>query len=184
VYEAVESTPDAAKFPHANRWYRHIDSFGDAIFLFPGDKKSVSEFAFVVSSKPAAAEEDDDIDLFGSDEEDDAEAERLKAERVAAYKAKKSTKPALIAKSSITFDVKPWDDETDLKEMEKLVRSIQLDGLVWGASKLVPVGYGINKLRIICVVEDDKVSTDMLEETIKEFEDHVQSVDIEAFAKI
>lgn len=45
--------------------------------------------------------------------------------------------------------VKPWDDETDMKEMENKVRSIEMDGLIWGASKLVPVGYGINKLQIM-----------------------------------
>ena len=189
VFEAIESTPDAGAYPHVSRWYNHIASFGDSSTLFPGDKKAISEFAFVVSASSVtkeepAAEDEDDIDLFGSDEEDDEEAERLKAERVAAYKEKKSKKPALIAKSSITFDVKPWDDETDLAEMEKLVRAIEMEGLVWGASKLVPVGYGIKKLRIICVVEDDKVSTDMLEEKMIGFEDHVQSVDIEAFAKI
>ena len=52
-------------------------------------------------------DDDDDMDLFGSDEEEDAEAERIKEERVAAYAAKKSKKPALIAKSSILLDVKP-----------------------------------------------------------------------------
>jgi hypothetical protein len=40
--------------------------------------------------------------------------------------------------------------------------------------KLIPVGYGIQKLQIICVVEDDKVSVDDLIETITEqFADHV-----------
>lgn len=122
--------------------------------------------------------------MFGSDEEDDAEAEKLKAERVAAYAAKKSKKPALIAKSSIILEVKPWDDETDMKELEANVRKIEMDGLIWGAGKLVPVGYGINKLQICCVIEDDKVSVDLLQETIQEDEDHVQSVDIAAFNKI
>lgn len=53
------------------------------------------------------------------------------------------------------------------------MRSIQLDGLTWGGSKLVPVGYGIRKLQIQCVVEDDKVGTDLLEEEITKFEEHV-----------
>lgn len=57
--------------------------------------------------------------------------------------------------------------------MEECVRSIQVDGLLWGASKLVPVGYGIKKLQINCVVEDDKVGTDLLEEEITKFEDYV-----------
>ena len=42
------------------------------------------------------------------------------------------------------------------------------------AAKLVAVGYGIRKLQISCVVEDDKVSTDDLEEKIVAFEDYVR----------
>ncbi|XP_074799810.1 elongation factor 1-delta isoform X1 [Natator depressus] len=130
-------------------------------------------------------DEDDDIDLFGSgDEEEDQEAAKVREERLRQYAEKKSKKPGLIAKSSILLDVKPWDDETDMAKMEECVRSIQMDGLVWGASKLVPVGYGIKKLQIQCVVEDDKVGTDILEEEITKFEDYVQSVDIAAFNKI
>nr|XP_055057348.1 eukaryotic translation elongation factor 1 delta a (guanine nucleotide exchange protein) isoform X2 [Misgurnus anguillicaudatus] len=136
-----------------------------------------------VEEQNGGADDDDDIDLFGSDEEDE-EAERIKAERVKEYAQRKSKKPALIAKSSILLDVKPWDDETDMKKLEECVRSIQMDGLLWGASKLVPVGYGIKKLQIGCVVEDDKVGTDILEEEITKFEDFVQSVDIAAFNKI
>ncbi|XP_040847617.1 elongation factor 1-delta isoform X2 [Ochotona curzoniae] len=131
-----------------------------------------------------AEDDEDDIDLFGSDEEEDKEAARLREERLRQYAEKKAKKPALVAKSSILLDVKPWDDETDMAQLEACVRSVQLDGLVWGASKLVPVGYGIRKLQIQCVVEDDKVGTDLLEEEITKFEEHVQSVDIAAFNKI
>lgn len=53
-----------------------------------------------------ADDDDDDMDLFGSDE-DDEETARVKQERLDAYAAKKSKKPALIAKSSILLDVKP-----------------------------------------------------------------------------
>lgn len=69
-------------------------------------------------------------------------------------------------------------------ELENAVRSIEMDGLLWGASKLVPVGYGINKLQIATVVEDEKVSIEELQEKIEAFEDFVQSVDIAAFNKI
>ncbi|KAM8849177.1 eukaryotic translation elongation factor 1 delta a (guanine nucleotide exchange protein) isoform 7-T7 [Spinachia spinachia] len=140
----------------------------------------------VAPVKPVKVEngddEDSDIDLFGSD--DDEEAERIKQERLDAYAAKKSKKPALIAKSSILLDVKPWDDETDMGKLEECVRSVQMDGLLWGASKLVPVGYGIKKLQINCVVEDDKVGTDILEEELTKFEDYIQSIDVAAFNKI
>lgn len=45
------------------------------------------------------------------------------------------SEPALIAKSSILLDVKPWDDETDMDKLEECVRSIEMDGLVWGQCK-------------------------------------------------
>jgi elongation factor 1-beta len=96
------------------------------------------------------------------------------------------------------LDVKPWDDTTDMKALEEGVRNITMDGLLWGAckknfqllfliaflAKLVPVGYGIKKLQIQCVVEDDKVSTEDLEDKIRDMEDYVQSTDVAAFQKI
>ncbi|XP_068581137.1 eukaryotic translation elongation factor 1 delta b (guanine nucleotide exchange protein) isoform X1 [Cebidichthys violaceus] len=136
-----------------------------------------------VKDEEEEEEEDDDIDLFGSDEDDD-EAEQLKEQRLKEYAEKKAKKPGIIAKSSILLDVKPWDDETDMVKLEECVRSVAADGLLWGSSKLVPVGYGIKKLQIACVVEDDKVGTDMLEEEITKFEDYIQSVDVAAFNKI
>jgi translation elongation factor EF-1beta len=100
------------------------------------------------------------------------------------YYERKAKKPGPIAKTSVLLDVKPWDDETDMDAMLKSVMTIQKEGLVWGASKLVPVGYGINKLQVMCVVEDEKVSIDELCEEITGFEDLVQSVDIAAMSKI
>ncbi len=70
------------------------------------------------------------------------------------------------------------DDETDMKELEKNMRSIEMDGLTWGASKLVAVGYGISKLQVNLVVEDEKVSVDDLQGQIEGDEDHVQSTDV------
>uniref|UniRef100_A0A7I4Y0S0 Elongation factor 1-beta n=1 Tax=Haemonchus contortus TaxID=6289 RepID=A0A7I4Y0S0_HAECO len=128
---------------------------------------------------------DEDFDLFGSDDEEDAEKAKVVEERLKAYAEKKSKKPGPIAKSSVILDVKPWDDETDLKEMESLVRGIEMDGLVWGGAKNLPIGYGISKLQIICVIEDDKVSVDdLIDKITGDFESHVQSVDIVAFNKI
>ncbi|XP_054266705.1 elongation factor 1-beta'-like [Macrosteles quadrilineatus] len=190
VFEAFSKAPTSST-PHALRWYNHIKSFtADEKKKFTGDKKIPTTLGAGAASAPATAkpaakaDDDDDVDLFGSDDEEDAEAAKLREERLKAYSEKKSKKPALIAKSSIVLDVKPWDDETDMKEMEAKVRTIVKEGLVWGASKLVPVGYGIKKLQIMCVVEDDKVSVDELTEDITNFEDFVQSVDIAAFNKI
>ncbi|XP_037102367.1 elongation factor 1-beta [Syngnathus acus] len=191
VFEAI-SAPPPSDLCHALRWFNHIKSYQSQKNSLPGVKKPLGQYGpagvgdstAAVAQKAADDDDDDDVDLFGSDDEEDAEAARLKEERVAAYAAKKSTKPALIAKSSILLDVKPWDDETDMAKLEECVRSIQMDGLVWGQSKLLPVGYGIRKLQINCVVEDDKVGTDILEEQITAFEDFVQSMDVAAFNKI
>ncbi|KAK2917219.1 elongation factor 1-beta [Channa argus] len=190
VFEAI-STPPSVDLCHALRWYNHIKSYQGQKNSLPGVKKTLGQYGpagvadTTTTSVPTTKDDDDDdIDLFGSDEEEDAEAARLKEERLAAYAAKKAKKPAVIAKSSILLDVKPWDDETDMAKLEECVRSIQMDGLVWGQSKLVPVGYGIKKLQISCVVEDDKVGTDILEEQITAFEDFVQSMDVAAFNKI
>ncbi|OLY80923.1 Elongation factor 1-beta' [Smittium mucronatum] len=173
VFTAITSAPSASSFPHLSRWYNHVKS-----------QQGSSELSAAPSA--AAAEDDDDMDLFGSDDEEaDEEAEKLKQQRLAEYAAKKAAKgPGPAAKSMLTLDVKPWDDETDLKEMESLVRSIEMEGLKWGASQFVPIGYGIKKLRISAVIIDDLVSTDLIEEKIAEFEDHVQSIDVESFQKL
>merc|ERR1739842_202953 len=135
---------------------------------------------------PAPAEEDDDdVDLFGSsDEEESEEKKRITEERLKAYHEKKSKKPQVIAKTSVLLDVKPWDDETDHDQMLASVKSIEMDGLLWGASKLIPIGYGIKKLQVMCTVEDLKVSVEELQEKIEAFEDFVQSCDVAAMNKI
>lgn len=68
--------------------------------------------------------------------------------------------------------------------LEASVRGIEKDGLVWGASKLATVGFGIKKLQINLVVEDEKVSLEELEEEIQGFEDYVQSTDVVAMQKL
>jgi elongation factor 1-beta len=85
-----------------------------------------------------------------------------------------------------------------MEQLAKAVRSVEWDGLVWGLSKLVPVGYGINKLQITLVIgafadfmlavqwlmglisEDEKVSLDELQEKLEEFEEYIMSTDVVA----
>jgi elongation factor 1-beta len=153
------AAPESKTYPHAARWYRHIASYSDEHSSLPsGSSPFAGSSSSAAAPAPAAKEEsadaeddDDDLDLFGEDEEEDAEAEKLKAERVAKYTEAKAAKAAekeaagkseVVAKSVVTLQVKPWDDETDMTAMEDAVRGIEKDGLVWGSSKLVPVGYG------------------------------------------
>ncbi|KAL2795753.1 hypothetical protein BJX65DRAFT_272662 [Aspergillus insuetus] len=192
TFKAFSSAPDAAKYPNVARWYKHIASYEAEFASLPGDASAAytaygpegAELPVNPKDKPAA-EEDDDMDLFGSDEEEeDPEVVAERERRLAEYKKKKEAKPKAAAKSIVTLEVKPWDDETNLQEMEANVRAIEKDGLVWGASKLVAVGFGIKKLQINLVVEDEKVSTDELQQEIEEDEDHVQSTDIVAMQKL
>ncbi|KAL3332094.1 hypothetical protein AABB24_032616 [Solanum stoloniferum] len=100
---------------------------------------------------------------------------------------KASGKKKESGKSSVLMDVKPWDDETDMKKLEEAVRSVHMEGLTYGASKLVPVGYGIKKLQIMLTIVDDLVSVDDLIEnylTVEPINEYVQSCDIVAFNKI
>jgi elongation factor 1-beta len=172
VYEQVakNSLQKLSSFQHVLRWAVHLTAI---------NKTNLPK------AKAPVKEEEEDIDLFGSDdEEEDAEAEKLKAQRLAEYNARKAAKPKPAAKSMVILDVKPWDDETDMAALTKGVLEIKMDGLVWGANKLVPVGYGIKKLQITCVIEDEKVGVDDLSDKITDLEDYVQSVDVAAFNKL
>ncbi|CAF2399632.1 unnamed protein product [Rotaria sp. Silwood2] len=201
VFECVKKPP-SADLEHALRWYKHIASFSDAERQkFKGERKPIEHYGrqhgqdsqikhefktlsvdpTTVQAPKKTTDDDDDVDLFG--DEDEEESEQTK-QRLAAYAEKKAKKPGVVAKSAIVLDVKPWDDETNMEELERNVRSIEVDGLLWGAGRLIPLAYTIKKLQISCVVEDDKVGTDILEERIMEFQDHVQSVDIASFQKI
>jgi len=193
VLKAMSGAP-AGDYVNALRWFKHISSFAaaeTATFTKADFEVTVAGGAAAAPARPAKKvveeeedDDDDDFDMFASDDEVDEEAERIKAERLAAYAEKKSKKPALIAKSNVILDIKPWDDETDLGEMEKAIRTIEGDGLLWGKAEKKPIAYGVFKLTISAVVEDDKISVDWMEEKICEFEDYVQSVDVAAFNKI
>ncbi|KAI5280441.1 Translation elongation factor 1 beta, partial [Ascosphaera aggregata] len=194
TFKAFASAPNAIKYPSVARWYKHIASYESEFDTLPGDAtKPYTEYGPdnadipVIPAKGAegAADEDDDEDLFGSEsEEEDPEVVAEREKRLAEYRAKKAAKPKPAAKSLVTLEVKPWDDETNLQELEANVRSIEKDGLVWGASKFVDVGFGIKKLQINLVVEDEKVLISDLQEEIEAFEDHVQSTDIAAMQKL
>ncbi|KAL9454983.1 hypothetical protein AB3S75_010397 [Citrus x aurantiifolia] len=186
VYAAVLKKP-ADSFPNASSWYDCVSSHiapsfpGKAVGVRVDGKGAPVDAA---PAKPAAAGggDDDDLDLFGDETEEDKKAAE---EREAAKK--QSSKKKESGKSSVLLDVKPWDDETDMKKLEEAVRSVEMPGLFWGASKLVPVGYGIKKMQIMITIVDDLVSVDSLIEehlTVEPCNEYVQSCDIVAFNKI
>ncbi|KAK9203311.1 hypothetical protein WN943_013565 [Citrus x changshan-huyou] len=197
VYSALSKAP-SSEYVNVSRWYKHIDALlrisgvtgegsgvtveGSAPVATPpvADSKASSVLCLFLAAAPD--DDDDDVDLFGEETEEEKKAAEARAASVKASAKKKES-----GKSSVLLDVKPWDDETDMKKLEEAVRSVQMEGLLWGASKLAPVGYGIKKLQIMLTIVDDLVSVDtlieehLLEEPINEY---VQSCDIVAFNKI
>jgi elongation factor 1-beta len=180
--EAIkDNLPTPEMYPNVFYWYSMASKFDAKLRA-----KWTGGPAVAPAQQAAAKEEtadDDDLDLFGSDDEEEkAQMERMKKAAAAAGKDKKK---AVIAKSLIVWEVKPWGEETDLDELAKMILAIKVDGLEWKTEyKKEPIAYGVFKIVIGAVVEDDKVSTDDVAETIEAFEDHVQSVDIAAFNKL
>ncbi|KAM7480142.1 hypothetical protein LguiA_028355 [Lonicera macranthoides] len=190
---AAFTKPPSSAYVNVTRWYNHIEALL-RISGVSGDGCGVtiegSAPAEAIATPPAADtkasvaedDDDDDVDLFGEETEEEKEAAE---ERAAAMKASGKKKES--GKSSVLLDVKPWDDETDMKKLEEAVKSVEMEGLTWGASKLVPVGYGIKKLQIMMTIVDDLVSIDTLIEerlTVEPINEYVQSCDIVAFNKI
>ncbi|WZZ38656.1 hypothetical protein YC2023_034915 [Brassica napus] len=196
VYATVSEKPSDA-FPNASKWYDCVAS--QLAKSFPGKAVGVSiggsattsaqaeapaqaegsipECLILVQILAPAADDDDDMDLFG----DETEEEKKAAEEREA--AKKDTKKPKESKLLCLFYYK----HTDMKKLEAAVRGVEMPGLLWGASKLVPVGYGIKKLTIMLTIVDDLVSPDNLIEdylTCEPNNEYIQSVDIVAFNKI
>ncbi|KAH7653917.1 elongation factor 1-beta protein [Dioscorea alata] len=193
VFEAISSVP-SSEYVNVSRWYNHIDALlkltgvtaeGKGVTI-EGSASTVEEAPAspAITDKKAPAvddDDDDDVDLFGEETEEETKAA---AERAAAIKSSGKKESG---KSSVLLDVKPWDDETDMKKLEEAVRSVKMEGLLWGASRLIPVGYGIKKLQIMMTIVDDLVSVDSLIEehlTVEPANEYIQSCDIVAFNKI
>ncbi|KAL8230539.1 hypothetical protein R6Q57_000317 [Mikania cordata] len=174
---AAFSKPPSSQYVNVSRWFHHIEALlrlsgvsAEGSGVTVEGSASFSEEAAAVpvangNGKVAVDEDDDsDVDLFGEETEEEKKAAE---DRAAAVKASGKKKES--GKSSVLLDVKPWDDETDMKKLEEAVRSVQMEGLLWGASKLVPVGYGIKKLQIMLTIVDDLVSVDsLIEEQLTE----------------
>merc|ERR1712060_298108 len=134
--------------------------------------------------KPAKKEEtketkadEDELDLFGSDDGDgtnDEQAQRL-AKIAAEINKNKKPKKVVIAKSLVILEVKPWGPEIDLDALgKKIISEVKMDGLEWKTEfKKEPVAFGVSKIVIGLVIEDDKVPMDDVTEAIEAFEDFV-----------
>lgn len=130
------------------------------------------------------AEDDDDFDPFADDAEADKAAEEQKKKKMEEGKSKKHARKDQ-AKSILEFDVKGYELEQDWNVMADGIRKIVIEGNTWMDShEILPIAFGMKKLRMKCVIIDDLTCTEDIFEKIQEaFEEDVQSVDTVSFNK-
>lgn len=161
VFEELGAqVPDCTAHPYLYAWYLLISQFAQrAKEAWP--------------APPAAPAADDDVDLFGEDPNVEEEAKQLAAAKAGAHKAE-------VGKSSVVFEVKPASSSVNLDEISaKIIQNVQREGLKWGSDfKKMPIGYGIFKLHIGCVLVDS-ISTDELIEEIMAIKGMVEPDDDE-----
>jgi len=123
VLKAMSGAP-AGDYVNALRWFKHISSFVAAetaafakadfdVLVAGGAAPKAAAAPARPAKKVEEEEDDDDFDMFGSDDEVDEEAERIKAERLAAgfldffsaYAAKRSA--LILSASSSTSSSEP-----------------------------------------------------------------------------
>ena len=102
-----------------------------------------------------------------SDEETKAKRKEAAAKKKAEMIAKNKKKPKKIDKSQIVFDVKVYDQEEDLEQLYHDITQIKKDGLTWNKNfEEREVAFGMMKLTMVMVVEDEKIGVDELYEEI------------------
>jgi elongation factor 1-beta len=196
AFESMKNPPDADANPVAFGWYNLCRQFtpevrgswpaGAAPSGGKGEKGGKGDKGGKLGKQSTKKEEDDIDDLFASDDEEETKAAAEALKKKGEDAKKKGAKPKPVARSLVIWEVKPWGPETDLDALgKKILAEVKMDGLVWKSEfKKEPVAYGVFKIVIGATVEDEKVSTDDVQEAIEAFDDFVQSVDILAFNKL
>ena len=140
--------------------------------------------------KKEEEEEEEEEDLFGDDdddEEDEEAAAAMEAKLRAEAEKKKAEKEAnkKVEKSLLVINIKPYDEETDLKALFQKIRATQVKGCKWSETcNIEPLAYGLCYLQISCVIEDDVCSEDDVIDAIMQFDNDVQSTETASFNKI
>ena len=162
---------------------------------------AVAVVAAPTSAASAPAPEADFDDMFGDGGDDDEEtpeeraATKARQGRMALAKklkdekdqkdGKTAKKDKPVEKSLVVLEVKPWEADTNLEEVWKMICATEQEGLVWGQTfKLEPVAYGIMKLVMTCSIVDSLVLMDDVTDKIEALDEFVQSVQVASMNKI
>ena len=183
---------DEKKAGHLVRYFKHLSAFSEAERkAWPAPAAAPAAAARPASPKaaaaPAKAEVADDLDLFGDDDEEEAEALKKLNEKMDAEKKANKAGKGKGERSLIVLEVKPFDAETDLQAVAKGIKTIEHEGIQnWGKEhKLMPIAFGVCKLAISAVVYDDLMDIDGLCELINaKYENDIQSIDCQAMSKV
>lgn len=191
--EAAKFIPQSSTSPNLFGWWWTLAAFrANARALWGAGKKAAPKKAAApkkeaAPAKKAEEEEDDDdsFDPFAEDAEADAAAEAQKAKKAAEGKKSKKHARKDHAKSILEFDVKGYELDQDWNAMADTIRTLKIEGNTWmDTHEVVPIAFGMKKLRMKCIIIDDLVSTDDIFEKIQEtFEEDVQSIDTVSFNK-
>ena len=90
-----------------------------------------------------------------------------------------------VDKSHVILEIKGLEQGQDLEALaKKIINTIKKDGLQWNTGyKLEEIAFGIKKLVIALLVEDDKCSVDEIIEELESWEEEIQSAEIVSFNK-
>ena len=97
----------------------------------------------------------------------------------------KKKKKKEVDKSHVILEVKGWEADQDLEALaKKIISTIKKDGLSWNTGyKFEEVAFGVKKLVIAFLAEDDKCSVQEVQDELESWTDDIQSVDIVSFNK-
>ncbi len=190
--------PDQEKFPNLFAWYSLVILFEDEVVAtwkkpeqHQKGKKGKKEEKKDEKKEEKKEKKDDEIDeddLFGDETEEDKKAKEEAHKKREEEKKEdgKKKKKVEVQKSLVLIDVKVYDPEQDYDALaEKILKNVKRDGLVWKTEyKLAEVAFGVKKIVMGMVVEDEKVSVDDIIDELTSWQDEIQSVDIVAFNKL
>eukprot|EP01022_Parablepharisma_sp_SALTPOND_P004458 TRINITY_DN120341_c0_g1_i1.p3 TRINITY_DN120341_c0_g1~~TRINITY_DN120341_c0_g1_i1.p3 ORF type:complete len:226 (+),score=78.78 TRINITY_DN120341_c0_g1_i1:1188-1865(+) len=187
-FESLKEAPEA-KFLNTRAWYYIIKAFAPAVRMkwVKKEEKGAKKEKKPKEEPKKVEEEVAEDDIFGGDEDLEAAKKALEEKKKEDEKKKKEKKKEA-AKSYIRFEVKVFDTATDLDKLaHRIYKDVNMDGLKWEKSyNKEPFAFGVEKLIISCIIEDEKVSSEDIIESIQEFDEGelVQSVDILVFNKL
>ena len=199
----AKCVPDQDKFPSVWAWYSLMVLFEDEVIKSwkpsgkpeqqkkggkgekgekggKKDKKGKKEKE--KEEKKEEKGDDEDLDLFGEETEEEKKAkEEMKNKK----KKKKKGKKKEVDKSHVILEVKGWEADQDLEALaKKIISTIKKDGLSWNTGyKLEEVAFGVKKLIIAFLAEDDKCSVQEIVDELESWENDIQSVDVVSFNK-